>query len=292
VVFATMVQDEATASRFTEEALAFERRLDDPDRLGRLCFCLALSAGYRSDADASDWVDEARRHLGAAGNTVGLGHVGFADGAVRLVGGDLDSAAASLLDAIAVFRREHDHLGLILAVSRLGELAWRQANLDLFAEMHAELLALGRASRSPGVVTGATARLGLARLLQGEVEEAQEMARAALASTGESFMPVINGYAFRTAGLVDLHAGHLTEGRRLLGAAIEAFEQGAGTVGVGQAAMCWVDLSRSHLESGDGEQAHRAAETAVSLAEAAGDPWVCQQAEAQLAQIATADASP
>ena len=131
-----------------------------------------------------------------------------------LVDGDLDAAAESLLDAISIFRSEEDHLGLILAVSRLGELAWRRGDIALFAEMHAELLELGRAGRSRGVTTGATARLGLARLLQGDVGDAQLLARAALGSTGESFMPVVNGYAFKTAGLVNLRLGHIDEGPR------------------------------------------------------------------------------
>src|SRR6185295_5583054 len=57
--------------------------------------------------------------------------------------------------------------------------------------------------RSRGVTTGATARLGLARLVQGDVGEAQLLVRAALAASGESFMPDVNGYVFKTAGLVN-----------------------------------------------------------------------------------------
>ena len=73
--------------------------------------------------------------------------------------------------AIEVFRTEQDHLGLILAVSRLGEAAWRIGDIDLFASTHAELLDLGRSSRSAGVVTGATARLALAFLQRGDLDE-------------------------------------------------------------------------------------------------------------------------
>jgi hypothetical protein len=290
-VFATMVQDVATGEHLADEAMAFERELGDPARLGRICFARALAGGYRSDYDAARWIDEARHHFTVAGSPIGLGYVSFAEGAARLVDGDADAAAASLRDAITAFRREEEHLGLILAVSRLGELAWRRGEIALFAEMHAEMIELGRASRSIGVITGATARLGLARLVQGDLDEAQALARTALAASGESFMPVVNGYVFKTAGLVNLRSGHVAEGRAHLRAAIEAFELGTGGIGVGQAAMCWVDLSRSYSETGEDDEARRAAETAVEVGRAAGDPWVREQTEAHLALVLPVDAS-
>jgi predicted ATPase/DNA-binding SARP family transcriptional activator len=286
-VFATMVQDQEMAIRHADEAVAFERELGDPARLGKICFARALSAGYRSGIDADVWIAEANVQFSAAGMPIGLGHVSFAEGAVRLVYGDLDAAATSLRNAIAIFGEHEDHLGLILAVSRLGELAWRRGDMELFADMHAELLELGRASRSAGVIAGATARLALARLVQGDLDEAQQLARTALASSSESLMPVVNGYAFKTAGLVNLQLGHLAEGRGHLRAAIEAFEQGTGSVGLGQAAMCWVDLSHSYTETGDAEAAQRAAQIAVEVATSAGDPWVQEQTEACLSLVMT-----
>jgi hypothetical protein len=209
-----------------------------------------------------------------------LAHVSFAEGAVRLVRGDPEGAATSLRAAIDGFRAHEDHLGLILAVSRLGELAWRIGDLQLFADMHAELLGLGRASRSSAVVIGATARLAHARLEQGALDEAQALAAEALASSSESFMPVVNGYTFRTAGLVNLRMGHVAEGRAQLRAAIEAFGRGAGNVGTGQAALCWIDLSTSFAAAGDRGGALRSAAAAVEAAVASGDPWVRRQADA------------
>jgi tetratricopeptide (TPR) repeat protein len=284
-VFSTMVQDNETAGRLADEALAFEIGLNDPGRLGTLCFAIALAAGYRSDADATRWIDQARTHFSTAGLPIGLGHVSFAEGAMHLVSGDIDAAAASLREASAAFRQYGDHLGLILAISRLGELAWRLGNITLFAETHGELLELGRSGRSAAVVTGATARLALAFLEQGDVDQAQSLATTALTSSSESFMPVINGYAFKTAGLVNLRLGYTEEGRRHLHAAIEAFEQGAGGVGVGQAAMCWVDLSNSHKASGEVDEARWAAQQAVAAASVAGDPWIRDQTEAHLTMV-------
>jgi hypothetical protein len=113
------------------------------------------------------------------------------------------------------------------------------------------------------------------------------MARSALAASGDSFMPVINGYAFRTAGLVDLHDGHIAAAHTELALAIEAFERGAGSVGVGQAALCWIDLSRSHTANGDAQAARSAADTAFALAETTGDPWVLEQAHMNLAELST-----
>ncbi len=105
-------------------------------------------------------------------------------------------------------------------------------------------------------------------------------------------MPVVNGYAFKTAGLVDLRTGHVAEGRRQLHAAIEAFGRGAGNVGVGQAAMCWVDVSRSHHDARELDEAQQAAEMAVEVADAVGDPWIQKQAREQLALVASVAASP
>jgi tetratricopeptide (TPR) repeat protein len=292
LVFSAMVHDVEAAARLADEAYSYEQSVGDPARLGRICFARALAAGYLGDQSAADWVERARNFFAVTDSAVELGHVSFAEGAVRLVEGDLDGAMTRLRDAIDVFRHERDHLGLILAVSRLGELAWRRGDLELFAEMHAALLELGREGRSSGVTTGATARLALARLEQGALDEAQALARAALESSSESFMPVVNGYAFKTAGLVDLRMGHIAEGRSELHAAIDAFERGAGNVGVGQAAMCWIDLSRSHSETGELEDARRSAEMAVEVALAAGDPWIQGQARAQLALVAPVVALP
>ena len=286
VVFATLVQETGLADAFADEAWALESAAGDPERVGRLSLLRALAAGYRADGDLARWVASARSSFSAIDVPVAFGHLSFAEGAGHLVAGELESAAAHLGEAIEVFRREEDHLGLVLAVSRLGELAWRLEDLDLFADMHEQLLELGRESRTPGVVTGATARLALARLRQGDLGVAEQMAREALATSGDTFMPVINGYAFHTAGLVDLQLGHTAAGRDELRAAIDAFERGAGSVGVGQAALCWIDLSRSHLSGGDPATARSAAEVAEALARTTGDPWVCEQAAAQVRAVA------
>jgi predicted ATPase/DNA-binding SARP family transcriptional activator len=295
-VFATMLQDLDAAARHADEAVAFERRLADPLRLGRATLMMALAAGYRHDGEWGRWIAESRGHFAAAGYPSGAGHASFAEGAVHLLAGELDAATSSLRAAIAEFGEHRDHLGLILAVSRMGELGWRAGDIDLYAEMHAELLELGRAGRSPGVITGATARLGHARLVQGDLAEAERLAREALAGSGSSFMPVVNGYVFRTAGLVNLALGHTLEGRRHLAAAIDAFSHGTGSLGLGQAALCWIDVSRSHADGGDRAAAHLAAERAVEEAEQCGEPWVREQAAAHATSLggarSLADQSP
>ena len=244
---------------------------------------IALAASYRNDPEWERWIDESRAHFARAAlrSGSGPGYASFAAGAVELLEGDLVSASGELRAAIAEFRQHRDHLGLILAVSRLGELAYRSGDIDLYAEMHDELFELGVASRSSGVTTGALARLGHARLLQGDVAAAERLAREALAGSGASFMPVVNGYVFKTAGLVNLALGHLDEGRRHLSASIEAFSQGTGRLGIGQAAMCWIDLGASYAA---GESLTDALGTlrsaAVAAAEDSGEPWVLTQAHA------------
>jgi hypothetical protein len=124
--------------------------------------------------------------------------------------------------------------------------------------------------------------LALARLEQGQLEEAQRLAEDSLAASAESFMSVISGYALKTAGRVNLAMGHVGEGRAQLHAAVDAFEAGTGSLGIGLAAMCWIDLSRSYPAPGDADEARRAAEAAADRAAASNDPWVQAQAAAQL----------
>ena len=113
-----------------------------------------------------------RRQLGRRGTSelragrrrVALGHVRLANGAADLLGDDLDGAVARLVHGI---RRVPRRAGPPRTdrgsqSPRRGGVADR--DIDLFAEIHAELLELGRSSRSTGVVTGATARLALASL--------------------------------------------------------------------------------------------------------------------------------
>jgi tetratricopeptide (TPR) repeat protein len=153
----------------------------------------------------------------------------------------------------------------------------------MFADMHAQLLELGRAGRSAGVISGATARLAMARLEQGRLEEARGLAQEALALSDQSFMPVVTGYVKRTAGLVNLRSGHIPDGRAQLREAIDAFGRGTGSVGAGQAALCWVDLGVSYAGTGESDEARQAAEEALAIARTAGDPWVLQQVEDHIA---------
>jgi predicted ATPase len=284
-VFATMMQDAERAEQLIAEALAIEQRSGDPVALGCVFFARALACGYRSSGDAAQWVTDARAQFDLAGTAIGLGHVSFADGALRLTRGEFDGAATGLRDAVDIFDREGDHLGSILAVSRLGELAYRLGDIELFDEMHRRLLDLGRASDSDGVVTGATARLAHAALLLDDLDAAQRLARTALSTISGSFMPIVNGYAFRSAGLVNLRSGHVEEGRTHLLAAVEAFEQGTGSIGLGQAALCWIDLSDSYRDAGDTDAALAAATSGERLAELANDPWVLDRVATHRASL-------
>jgi len=148
-LFAAMLQDLESAQRHADSALEIERRLADPMRLGRATLLMALAASYRNDPEWARWINESRAHFAGAAlrSGSGPGYASFAAGAVELLDGDLLLASEDLRSAIAEFRAHRDHLGLILAVSRLGELAYRSGDLDLYAEMHDELLELGVASR-------------------------------------------------------------------------------------------------------------------------------------------------
>jgi predicted ATPase/DNA-binding SARP family transcriptional activator len=279
-LFAVMQQDHDAARALLDESVTFEEALSDPQRIATLHLLLMLADGYRGVAEPSPSEAVARSGFESAGSMIGLSFVEFAHGARRLVGGDVEGGAEQLRRSIAGFREHGDHLGLILAVSRLGELAWRIGDVDLFADMHRTMIDLGRSGRIAGVVSGATARLAHARLLQGDAAEARRLADTALASTSDSFMPVVAGYCFRSAGLVNLHLGHVADGRRQLLDAIAAFSDGAGGVGLGQAAMCWLDIAESHRIDGELALADQALCAAADIADRAGDPWIRARVDA------------
>ena len=287
-LFATMTFDAVAAARFQAEVAAGEASLEDPVDRGVVALTRSLGAGYANDGAGHDWAARARLEFTAAGHEIGRGHVDFTEGALYVVEGAPDDAARCLASAIDAFRLHGDHLGLVLGLSRLGELAWRRGDLARFLETHQEMRDLGRASRTTGVVAGATARLAMGHLALGDIDTAERLAREALASSGGSFMAVVNGFAFRSAALVDLARGHIVEGRRGLLAAIDAFARGAGQVGAGYAALCRLDLARSLSESGDIDAARD--EAAIAAAEAAeiGDRWVLAETAAVTAALSPA----
>jgi predicted ATPase/DNA-binding SARP family transcriptional activator len=277
-VFATMLQDDDRARQYETEAVRLDESFGGP-MAGPLSTILALAAGYTADVRWSRWIDEAVSRTDVEHDPGWTGYTYFADGAFALVVGDLERADTALRAALRSFERHGDHLGLVLAVSRLGELALRVSDLELYRTMHAQLLELGQAGRSIGVIAGASARLGHAYLLGGELEEAERLARSGLASSGAGFMPVIDGYVLRTAGLVNLALGHAGVGEDQLRQAIQAFEDGAGGVGVGQAAMVWLDVGASLMDRRDLEGARAAADSAAGLAQRSGDPWIQQHVD-------------
>ena len=121
---------------------------------------------------------------------------------------------------------------------------------------HARSAARARAHRrAPGVIAGATARLGHARLIQGDLDEAERRARAALVverrgvHAGDRRLCAANRRPRQPRGRA------CPEGRDQLRAPIEVFEHGAGGLGVGLAAMVWIDLSASLLDDGDADAA-------------------------------------
>ena len=209
IVFSTMQYDLDAADCFAEEATALRpRRPTTPSSSGGSASLGPSRPATEPDDDAGSWAARGTSRTSSwPALASALGHVSLADGAASLLARRPRRRRGEPGTALDVFRAEQDHLGLILAVSRLGEAAWRIRDIDLFASTHAELLDLGRSSRSTGVVTGATARLALASLHRGDLDEAQALADRALSSSSDSFMPVVNGYAFKSAGLVNLALG-------------------------------------------------------------------------------------
>jgi tetratricopeptide (TPR) repeat protein len=287
--FSAMAHDMETSDRLADEALEFAQALGDPRSLGLSCLARssAVTLQRRDLGEALRCLDEAAAHFRDARDEVGLGLVSLQSGDIRLLLGQPDAAQHDFAHAIATFRAGEQYLGLIAAVNWQGEYAWRRGDDELYGAMFRELLELGRQGRSAGVTAVAAARLTIGHLASGDLEAAREAAEEALASTSESFMPATNGFALRAKGLVDLRSDRIEDGRTSLREAIESFLRGSGGLGLGRAAECWLDLSRSYTMPGERAEAEDAARRAVELAVRAGDPWILRHAEEHLARLAT-----
>jgi predicted ATPase/DNA-binding SARP family transcriptional activator len=270
--------DEAEA--LSELALPTEEEIGDPVRLGWYCFLRASQRVFSSQAtEALAWLDRAQCWFEQAGDDHGLAAVDYQRGVAAGFLGDLDEARRLLQRARDASRRNGNHMTLMAALARLGEVAERDRRPDDAYAAWDELRTLAGEAGVPALVTLGAAGMALVRIDTGDAGAATRLADEAMAASRDGFSPVIGGYVLAAWGVAQAAYGD-----RLAGA--ERVEEAAGLfsrVGYhGGAAECWWRLSRVNARRGDNGDALRCAEQAVACAERGDDLVVRGQARAQL----------
>lgn len=268
------------AEDYSATAQVIEERIGDPQRLGWYYFLQASQRVFSSEPRlAGDWLERADSQFRTAGDEHGLSAVDYQRGVVAGMLGDLVEARRLLERARDAFRRLNNHMTLMAALARLGEVAERDGRTDDAFSAWAELREMAVDTRVPALVTLASAGMALVRVAAGDRAGATRLADEAMAASREGFSPVIGGYALAAWGTAQVAYGDSIRG-------VERVEEAAGLfsrVGYyGGAAECWRRLSRINAARGDARDAVRCAEQAVRCADEGHDVFAQDQAHAQL----------
>lgn len=273
--------DEAFA--LSDAALAVEQRIGDPQRLGWHHFLRASQHVFSAEATAAQrWLAESRRRFDEVGDEHGLSAVDFQQGVVAGMLGDLPEADRLLTRACDTCRRTGNHVTLMAALARLGEVAERDARTDDAYAALTELRDLATEAAVPALVALASAGMAFVAFADGDASAATQLGEAAIIASNEGFSPVIGGYAMAAWG-----ATQAAFGDRDLG--VESLQEAAGLfsrVGYhGGAAECWWRLSQISADHGDCHDAVQCAEQAVACAGQGDDLVASAAAQAQLEAV-------
>ena len=268
------------AFALSASAHEIEERIGDPRRLGWHCFIRATQHVFATDPrPAAEWLAEARRWFTEIDDEHGLATVDFQQGVVTALLGDLTAADELLRRAVATCRRTGNHMTLMAALARLGEVAQRDGRLDDAYAAWQELHELATEAAVPALVSLAAAGMALIKLDQDEPEAAAALSEAAMAASGEGFSPLVEGYALAAWGSTQATVGDRRQG-------VERMHEAAGLfsrIGYhGGASECWLRLSRLNAQQGACEDAVRCAEQAVECASHGDDAVARRAAEQQL----------
>ncbi len=271
------------ASLLAEAALAVERRIDDPQRLGWHYFLRASQHVFTMEALAADgWLDESRQEFSRAGDAHGLSSVDYQQGVIAGLLGDLGEARHLLTRACDAFRRAGNHMTLMAALARLGEVAERDRRLDDAFAAWEELHHLATEAAVPALVALASAGMAFIAFEQGDGATATRLGEAAIVASNEGFAPVIDGYALAAWGTAQAAFGDRDLGLERIHAAAGLFSR----VGYhGGAAECWWRLSQIRADDGECGDAVRCAEQAVECADKGDDVFARETARAQLEAV-------
>ena len=268
------------AFALSDAALEIEREIDDPQRLGWHHFLRASQHVFSVEAESAQrWLDLARDAFGRIGDAHGLATVDYQQGVVAGLLGDLAEARRLLARACEEFRRTDNHMTLMAALARQGEVAERDERLDDSYLAWEELHGLAIAASVPALVALAAAGMTFISYEHGDALAATQYGEAAMAASNEGFAPLIGGYAHAAWGVAQAAFGDRERGVEDIYTAAGLFSR----VGYhGGAAECWWRLSRIRAEEGDCGQAVACAEHAVECADKGDDAFARETAQAQL----------
>ncbi|HEX5947342.1 MAG TPA: BTAD domain-containing putative transcriptional regulator, partial [Acidimicrobiales bacterium] len=268
------------AFALSDAALEIEREIDDPQRLGWHHFLRASQHVFSVEAESAQrWLDLARDAFGRIGDAHGLATVDYQQGVVAGLLGDLAEARRLLARACEEFRRTDNHMTLMAALARQGEVAERDERLDDSYLAWEELHGLAIAASVPALVALAAAGMTFISYEHGDALAATQYGEAAMEASNEGFAPLIGGYAHAAWGIAQAAFGDRERGVEDIHTAAGLFSR----VGYhGGAAECWWRLSRIRAEEGDCGQAVACAEHAVECADKGDDAFARETAQAQL----------
>jgi predicted ATPase/DNA-binding SARP family transcriptional activator len=271
-------RDEAFA--LAEAAQEAEPHIDDPRRLAWQRYLRAAQHSFVTDTEGAEhWLELARVGFEASGDEHGLSACDYQRGVLAGLQGDLPEARRLLTRACATTRRLGNHMTLMAALARLGEVAEREGRWDDAQAAWHELGGLAAESAVPALMALASAGLAFEAFERGDAEAATRHGEAALAASKEGVTPKIGGYAMLAWGVTQAAFAD----RRL---GVERVHEAAGLfsrIGYhGGAAECWWRLSRLNADGGDGDEAVACAERAVECAGEGQDAHARIVAKAQL----------
>ena len=264
----------------SDAALVIEDQLADPRRLGWHHFLRASQHVFTVEAHtAARWLTASREAFTRADDQHGLSLVDYQEGVIAGLLGDVAEARRLLTRACEVFRRTDNHMTLMAALARQGEVAERDDRLDDAYLAWEELHGLALEAAVPALVALAAAGMTFVAFEQGDGTAATHFGEAAMTASNEGFAPLIGGWALAAWGTAQAAFGDHEQGVQGIHAAAGLFSR----VGYhGGAAECWWRLSRIRAEDGDCSGALECAEQAVECADKGDDTFARQEARAQL----------
>jgi class 3 adenylate cyclase/tetratricopeptide (TPR) repeat protein len=257
---------------YLHEAEALAETLNDPRRLGRVCYCLSIHFYNRGAFDQA--IAAAQRALaltGAGGDAVlhavanqSLGFAYQAQGAYR-------RASDCLRQTVIAFdgMRRHERFGQLFlpSVNSRAWLAWCHAELGMFAEgrtLGEEGLQIAEEVDYPGSLMMASWGSGLLCLHQGDLHRAFLLLEQAV-GISQAYLPSFFPRMAAPLGAAYTLSGRIADAMPLL---TQAVQQTITAEMIGFQALCMLPLGEAQLLAGHLEEAQALAERALALARA------------------------
>jgi len=193
--------DLARAVEHHEEALQLRERLGDSAGIGKSYNNLGIVAERRGDLDAAaDWHARSVRLKAAAGDRPGLALAYNNLGVLYWKQRDLERAAAAFTASLDLKRRLGNRWGEAITLANLAEVLLDKGDLDGCTARLAEAEARSREAGNPTLIPEVRRLEAQAAQSRGDVEQARELALAAVDAARELGDAVREGAALRVLG--------------------------------------------------------------------------------------------